>query len=136
MNQLLVLVLLFTPTLSIGSDQVVPEDVINSWGYRTVSNEYSQRIKRIKKLPGDPPTYPRFFISKECFESDILAIEEDEKVKQEIKSTLVGFKTYRDSLVHNSCIYALKTDAHLFYLDHQPQIFSKFKAYVTGIKKP
>ncbi len=47
-----------------------------------------------------------------------------------------GFKTYRDSLVNESCLYSLKTDAYLFYLDFQPEIFKTLTDYVTSNKKP
>lgn len=113
--------------------RVVPEAVLNSWGYKTVKIEKSHRIKKIKRVEG---FYPRFMLSKQCFGSDGMAREENKKILKQIKSDpFEGQKTYRDIIVNQGCLYDVRTDANLFYLVYQPFVVKKLNEYVAQQSK-
>lgn len=115
--------------------RVVPEMVLNSWGYKTTEIDTLQRIKSIKKadLPNyERIYYPRFSISKTCFASDLEAEKENQLRIERIKSSFGGgFKTYRSTLIERGCLYEVYADAELFYLEFQPELVSNLAEYVS-----
>lgn len=117
--------------------RVVPEAVLNGWGYKTVKSwgyrpenaDYAQFIKRIEIADG---YYPRFALSKSCFSSNAEAQSENLRIIKEIKKGPdQGHKTYRNILIEDGCLFQVYTESNLFYLYYQPDIVEKLKGYVS-----
>ena len=109
------------------NNRVIPEEVVQSWGYQTVSLKKHQMIKSLKKLPGSGEAfYPRFFFKKECFSSHFAALIRKQIIHNKIEAT-TRYKDYREMLIKQKCLYTVSTNANLFKLKVQPQIIKNLK---------
>jgi len=106
---------------------VIPENIVNEWGYRTTQNDSWQEIKRIEP---DGDYYPGFKIRKHCFQNDADAQKFERKLLDEINSKPGAVKVYRNSIVHDSCLFELRTWANYFYLEYQPKMFELLKQFI------
>lgn len=125
---------LLLPVSVFAEARVIPEKVLNSWGYKTTSIDSSQHIKSIKKanLPRYKEIYyPKFSISKTCFGSNQKARQENQIRIETIKNSFGGgFKTYRNTVIEKGCLYEINTGTQLFYLEFQPEMVRNLKQYV------
>jgi len=129
MKILSICIMLLLSSYAIADNRVVDEKTINDWGYRTVSVDKVQFIKRIKKVPGTGPAYyPRFTLWKECFDD----IELLEKRMSEVKIEVSKMRDYdyRRMIVRNNCIYFISTDSQYFRLEFQPKMYELYKKYI------
>lgn len=128
------LLLVFACFQALSQEALIPERIINSWGYKTIeSDNKAQEIKRAKKAEHKSETYhPQFTISKECFPDSHAAKQRNAEIISAIKAQPDnGFKTYRDAIINHNCIYQITTYSRLYYLDFQPYIVEKLRAYLS-----
>ncbi len=115
----------------IADNRVVDEETIEDWGYRTVSVDKVQFIKRIEKVPGTGPAYyPRFRLWKVCF--DNIELLEKRKSEVELEVSKMPDYDYRRMIVRNSCIYFISTDSQYFRLEFQPKMYELYKKYIES----
>jgi hypothetical protein len=115
-------------------ERIVDEKTLKIWGYRTVSIEKSQFIKKITKVNKTGSAfYPRFNIYKECYETNQEAKSVIEKINhlQQAETVHRDFD-YREGLVRDRCIFFLNTDSLAIKLSFQPALFELFKKYILG----
>ncbi len=139
MNKIVSLLFLLLSSFSAYcGERVVSETTINEWGYRTVSIEDTQFIKKLEKInKNDQAIYPRFFISKECLKTSSEAIEKLQIIEELQKSDITHRDfDYRMGFVHQKCLFILNTDSMKFKLDNQPKVFELLKSYVHNNKAP
>ena len=114
-------------------ERIVDEETIKEWGYRTVSIEENQFIKKIDKVNKTGPAYyPRFRISKKCYETGAEAEAVIESIRH-LQKTEVRHRDYdyRMGVVQHKCLYILNTEAMFFKLEYQPGIFELLRDYIS-----
>ncbi len=136
MTRVIVLLIFMQPYMAAyAGERIVDEKTLKVWGYRTLSIEKSQFIKKITKVNKTGPAfYPRFYIYKECYETNQEAKNVIDKIKflQQVETVHRDFD-YREGLVRDRCIFFLNTDSLAIKLSFQPAMFELFKKYVLNI---
>lgn len=116
--------------MTYAESNVIPENILNKWGYKTDKVDSVHYIKKIEIIKG---YYPRFSLSKKCFDSNEKASNENNNVLNEINNgPFKGHKAYRDYIIENGCLYDIRTGANLFYLEYQPSIVKQLREYVSN----
>ena len=122
------------------ADAIIPEDVLSTWGYKTT--EKSQNSQDIKQIKGErwgenQVNYPRFTLSKLCFESFEMAEEKQKETRENQKNDpFKGFKSHYNDFISGKCLYSISTAARVTFLSYQPDVLKKYKTYVQEIKNP
>lgn len=131
---LFILVNLLAAQAVFSAERLVDEDTLHSWGYRTVSIEENQFIKKITKINDTgPAVYPRFYLSKECYETSTDAHKAISDIES-LQRTDIKHRDfdYRQGFVVNNCLYMISTNSLMFKQSYQPEVFKLFQAYITN----
>ena len=114
------------------SDRIVDEETVESWGYQTVRLGPNQKIRRIKKyVSGGKNYYARFYLWRDCYESadaaksEVAAIEKAQREDARARSF-----DYRKGHVVGSCVFFMNTNAMMFKLDYQDELFELYVSYI------
>lgn len=131
-NTLSIMALLLSSCSLYADELAIPEKVIASWGYKTISFDGQQKIKSLTKAPAKTMTiYPRFYLSKKCLCNTEDAKLHARSIRTDINSTKVGrIKNYTEILVERNCVYTINTDSKYLAIKFQPEIVSLVRSYI------
>jgi len=130
------IVLLVVSALALAGphERVVPEAVLNDWGYETSGFKYAHSIKAIDPIPGSSPRfYPRFHLRKTCFPAQAGAASHKSTIEAEIAANeAVRFKDSREVIVAGVCAYEVAAQGTYNFLEHQPSFMRRMEEFLCS----
>ncbi|MEM6543283.1 MAG: hypothetical protein AAF680_00165 [Pseudomonadota bacterium] len=123
-----------TAANSVANEQLVEEDTVRAWGYETVSVSEWQTIRRVEPHRlGSSVYYPRFHLWRECFDTSSEPSQKLEKLRH-AQATDVAARDfdYRRGFVVGKCLYLMNTNAMLYKLEFQDELFLEYESYIRA----
>ncbi|MBV1909302.1 MAG: hypothetical protein KUG78_08265 [Kangiellaceae bacterium] len=137
MNMFRLVLLVIFSFSALATEHSIPENVIVSWGYKTVSLDGQQKIKRLTKVVAKTMTiYPRFYLSKKCLSNFEDAQSYAHEIEADINSTKVGrIKNYTEMIIESNCVFTINTDSNYLALEFQPNNVRLVRDYARSLNQ-
>ena len=133
------------------SDQIVDEESLTNWGYKTITSGenkqtdweisefgnatiHLQKIKAINEVPGWPNAFYRFTITSEKYNSESNAnkrLKKLYKTPPNINTKMHPEYVLREGFRKVKYVYIISTDVLKFEIEELPHIFELLKVYIN-----